>query len=75
MVRALLAKGRTYEKAVETFQPYDCIRDANERAREAMTDIARRIIARKYEACLFVNSRLEGFAPGTFEEVVERLLI
>jgi uncharacterized protein YecE (DUF72 family) len=39
VVRALLAKGRTYEKAVETYQP-EKVQDPNERAREAMAEIA-----------------------------------
>ncbi len=74
VTRALLDKGRTYEKAVETFEPYEKLQDPNDRAREAMAEIAGGALKRKKPAFLFVNNRLEGFAPGTIEAVVERLL-
>src|SRR5262249_47202655 len=40
-VRALLARGRTYEQAVKSFEPYREIQDPNEGAREGMVEIAR----------------------------------
>jgi hypothetical protein len=71
VVRALLSRGRTYEQAVKTFEPYRQIQEPNETARQAL----RRIIvwARRENkpAFLFVNNRLEGNAPGTIEAVVE----
>ncbi len=75
VVRALLRGGRTYQGAVDTFQPYDRIQEVNQPAREALAEIARRTVDRKYEAYIFVNNRLEGFAPGTIEAVTERRLV
>jgi uncharacterized protein YecE (DUF72 family) len=73
VVRALLTKGRTYEKAVEAFEPYERVREPNEAAREAMGRIAERANRRKTPAFLFVNNRLEGHAPTTIEAVADLL--
>lgn len=73
MTRALLAHGRTYEAAVKTFEPYKEIQQPNERARQAMTQLGRRAIKRKEPAFLFVNNRLEGYAPGTIESVMDSM--
>lgn len=72
VVRALLRKGRGYEDAVDTFQPYDRIREPNEGAREGMVRIAGWATPMK-PAFLFVNNRLEGNAPGTIEAVTGAL--
>jgi uncharacterized protein YecE (DUF72 family) len=73
VVRALLRKGRLYEKAVEAFEPYAETQEVNEEAREALVEIARKSLGRRKPAFLFVNNRLEGFAPGTIEFVADRL--
>ena len=73
VVRALLRKGRPYDKAVETFQPYDRIQEPSESAREGMRLIAQRAMHERKDAFLFVNNRLEGNAPSTIEAVVERI--
>jgi len=73
VARALLRRGRPYDKAVETFEPYDRIRETNESAREGMRLIAQRAMHERKNAFLFVNNRLEGNAPSTIEAVVERL--
>ena len=73
VVRALLKTGRGYQDAVDTFQPYDRIQEVQERARQDVVDIAGRMIDKKYEAYIFVNSRLEGNAPATIEAVVDQL--
>ena len=39
-----------------------------------MTDIARSIVHRKYQAYIFVNNRMEGFAPAAIEAVSQGLL-
>jgi hypothetical protein len=72
-VRALLSKGRTYEKAVESFEAYERVREPNEAAREAMRRVAERAMRRKKPAFLFVNNRLEGHAPTTIEAIAEQL--
>lgn len=70
VVRALLSKGRTYERAVKEFAPYKEIQQPDLSTRTALRQIvdrARRIGQRAY---MFVNNRLEGNAPGTIEAVV-----
>jgi uncharacterized protein YecE (DUF72 family) len=73
VVRALLARGRTYEQAVKSFEPYDRIQDPNEGAREGMIEIVKQTRKRNGTAYLFVNNRLEGHAPSTIEAVVDQL--
>ena len=73
VVRALLKKGRGYEAAVKTFEPYRQIQEPNEGARGGMVEIVKGARKRKMPAFIFVNNRLEGHAPGTIEAVVERL--
>jgi uncharacterized protein YecE (DUF72 family) len=73
VVRALLKKGRNYEDAVKTFEPYRLIQEPIEEAREGMVEIANQSRKRKIPAFLFVNNRLEGHAPGTIEAVADQL--
>ena len=73
VVRALLRKGRGYEDAVKTFEPYREIQEPNEGARAGMVEIVQGARRRKVPAFLFVNNRLEGNAPGTIEAVVDAL--
>jgi uncharacterized protein YecE (DUF72 family) len=70
VVRALLKKGRDYEKAVEAFEPYEKTMEVNEGAREGMVRIVTEARKKKIEAFVFVNNRLEGNAPSTIEAVV-----
>jgi uncharacterized protein YecE (DUF72 family) len=70
VVRALLRKGRTYEQAVKALEPYEQIQEPNEGARLAMKSIKDHALKMKKSAFLFVNNRLEGFAPGTIEAVI-----
>ena len=70
MVRALLSKGRTYERAVEELSPYQEIQEPDPSTRSSLrqlVDLAQRIGQRAY---MFVNNRLEGNAPATIEAVV-----
>lgn len=73
VVRALLTKGRTYEKAVQTFEPYKEVQEPNEGAREAMRAIADRARKLKTPTYVFVNNRLERNAPSTIEAVANAL--
>ncbi len=70
--RALLRRGRNYETAVETFQPYDQIRDPNPEARESMRILIDRARENRGFLFLFVNNRLEGNSPLTILSVLER---
>lgn len=74
VTRALLARGRRYEEAVETFAPYERIQDPNPSARQAMRELAERSRRMRKPAFLFVNNRLEGHAPSTIEGVIEGLV-
>jgi uncharacterized protein YecE (DUF72 family) len=73
VIRALLTRGRTFAQGVESFEPYQLVREPNEPAREAMRLIADRSRREGRRAYLFVNNRLEGNAPTTIEAVLERL--
>jgi uncharacterized protein YecE (DUF72 family) len=73
VVRALLTKGLTYEKAVEAFEPYKLVQEPNEAARDAMWRIATRSREGRTPAFVFVNNRLEGHAPTTIEAVVDMI--
>ena len=65
--RFLLKPGRTYEQAVQMFQPYNTTKEINEEARAAAAEIIR-MRAEAAEKMLtrpsfvFVNNRLEGNA-------------
>jgi uncharacterized protein YecE (DUF72 family) len=73
VVRALLRRGRTYEQAVQDFEPYKLIQEPNEGARAGMQQIAVIAWDHRRPAFLFVNNRLEGNAPSTIEAVVNTL--
>jgi uncharacterized protein YecE (DUF72 family) len=73
VTRALLARGRTYEAAVRLFAPYDRVQEPNPGARTALAELGRRALRAKEPAYVFVNNRLEGYAPGTIEAVADML--
>jgi uncharacterized protein YecE (DUF72 family) len=73
VVRALLQRGRPYEKAVAAFEPYREIREPSEESRAGMKHIAGEILRTKKSAYVYVNNRLEGSAPSTIEAVVDAL--
>lgn len=74
VARALLRKGRQYEQAVRSFEPYQHVQDPNPEARLALAQLGRRAELEKRIAYLFVNNRLEGNAPETILAVAELLL-
>jgi len=71
VARALLRTGRSYEEAVNLFAPYKEVRDRNEQVREALRQLLKRAKRRAEPTYVFVNNRLEGFAPGTIAAVVD----
>lgn len=73
VVRALLAKGRSYEQAVQAFSPYDRTVAPNTAARDGLRHVAEHSRRTREPAFLFVNNRVEGHAPTTIEAVVEQL--
>ncbi|MFO0907965.1 MAG: DUF72 domain-containing protein [Isosphaeraceae bacterium] len=74
VVRALLTRGRSYEKAVEELAPYETLKEPDATAREGLRLVAESARKRKKPAFLFINNRLEGHAPTTIESVADRLL-
>lgn len=73
VTRALLRKGRMYEEAVRNFEPYREIQEPLPETREALRALIQRSLGEKRPAYIFVNNRLEGYAPGTIGAVVEEL--
>jgi uncharacterized protein YecE (DUF72 family) len=73
VVRALLARGRNYEQAVKTFEPYRLAQEPNEGAREGIRQIAHETRSLKKDAFIYINNRLEGNAPSTIEAVVNSI--
>ena len=73
VARALLSHGRSYEQAVQRFEPYDHIQLENPGARDALRQLAGRSRTEGQLAFLFVNNRLEGNAPGTIQAVADSL--
>ncbi|HAL73357.1 MAG TPA: DUF72 domain-containing protein [Verrucomicrobiales bacterium] len=76
--RFLLKPGRTFEQAVQTFQPYQSTKEINEEAREAAAAIIemRRADASRRKtkpSFLFVNNRLEGNSLLTIVAILDRL--
>ena len=71
--RALLRPGRTYDESVRMFSPYQEIREPNAEVRAALRQLLIRSRNRAEPSYIFVNNRLEGFAPGTIAAVAEGL--
>ena len=71
VTRALLTPGRTYEVAVQTFQPYNSVKEPNQAVRDALRQVLVRAKLRAEPTYIFVNNRLEGFAPGTIQAVTD----
>ena len=67
VARFLLRPGRTYQQAVENFQPYAETREKNEEARTAIKSLIQRskTLPTPRPSYLFVNNRLEGKSPNT----------
>ncbi len=69
--RALLRPGRGYENSVRMFSPYREIKEPNAEVRAALRDLLVRAKKRAEPTFIFVNNRLEGFAPGTIAAVID----
>lgn len=74
--RFLLKPGRTFEKAVQMFKPYDGTKEINEEAREVAAKIIRmrREDAKRKKtkpSFLFFNNRLEGNSLYTVNAVLQ----
>jgi uncharacterized protein YecE (DUF72 family) len=73
VARALLKPGRTYQEAVENFQPYAAIKEENPVLRQGLVEAARRCLAEGKQLYAYVNNRAEGNSPKTIEAILDIL--
>lgn len=73
VVRALLNPGRTYEQAVELFQPYEAIKEENHELRAGLVETVKRCVAERRTLYAYVNNRAEGNSPKTIEAILDIL--
>ncbi len=73
VARALLKTGRTYEQAVEMFQPYDRIREENPEIRLGIIEAVRKCLDEGRSLYVYVNNRAEGNSPKTIEGILDAL--
>ena len=73
VIRALLKPGRTYEEAVQSFTPYDRIREENPELREGIVEAIRRCVADGRTPYAYFNNRAEGNSPKTIEAILDVL--
>jgi uncharacterized protein YecE (DUF72 family) len=71
--RFLLTPGKTYERTIQDFEPFNSLKKTDENARSAAATIidegARTPSRFTY---VFINNRLEGCAPRTIQALVQR---
>ena len=72
-VRALLKPGRTYQEAVDTFQPYDRVQEPQPAIRQALADTVLRCMKEDKKVYAYVNNRVEGNSPRTIEAILDIL--
>ena len=73
VARALLKKGRTYEEAVQLFQPYDRVKEENPELRMGLVESVHRCLAEGKPLYAYVNNRAEGNSPKTIEGILDML--
>lgn len=73
VVRLLTPLGLAYEKAVERYQPYDRIVEAQPRMRQDTIDLVQQALASGTSPYVLVNNRAEGCAPLTVQALTAAL--
>ena len=73
VARALLKQGRTYQEAVEMFQPYDRVKEENPELRLGLVEAVHRCMAEGKPLYAYVNNRAEGNSPKTIEGILDAL--
>ena len=73
VARALLKPGRTYEEAVELFQPYDRIKEEIPELRLGLVEQINRCLGEGKKLYAYVNNRAEGNSPKTIEGILDIL--
>jgi len=70
--RFLLTPGKTYERTIQDYEPFDRLKKTDENARSAAaTIIDEGALTPSRYTYVFINNRLEGCAPRTIEALVE----
>lgn len=73
VIRALLKTGRSYQQAVELFQPYDAIKEVNQEIRAGVAATAIRCMGEGKKLYAYINNRAEGNSPKTIEGILDIL--
>lgn len=75
IARALLKPGRTYEQAVNTFQPYDKVKDPYPEGYRDVADLVRKAAERpkKPQVFIAINNRFVGNAIMAINEILDVL--
>lgn len=73
VARALLRAGRSYQEAVELFQPYDTIKEENPELRLGLAEAVSRCVSEGKTLYAYVNNRAEGNSPKTIEAILDVL--
>ena len=73
VARALLKPGRTYQEAVDKFQPYDRIQEENPDLRRGLAEAVQRCVGEGKKLYAYVNNRAEGNSPKTIEAILDIL--
>ena len=73
VARGLLKRGRTYQEAVELFQPYDRVKEENPELRMGLVESVHRCLAEGKILYAYVNNRAEGNSPKTIEGILDML--
>ena len=73
VARALLRPGRSYQEAVDMFQPYDAIKEENPEVRLGLAEAVRSCVAEGKTLYAYVNNRAEGNSPKTIEAILDIL--
>lgn len=73
VVRALLIPGRTYQQAVDKFEPYEEIREISPELRNGVAATAIRCVQEGKKLYAYINNRAEGNSPKTIEGILEIL--
>jgi uncharacterized protein YecE (DUF72 family) len=74
VARALLSPGRTYSEAVDSFAPYDRIREKDPSLRADLMRLIETVRRLRLPAYLLVNNRTEGSAPLTITALARMLV-
>lgn len=73
--RALMTPGQTYDQTVSRFAPYSSVQEPNLQVRDALSTLLVRSKQRGEPTFIYINNRLEGFAPGTIAAVIDAVPI